>query len=102
MENDKGKLAGQNKRRGRANEVAIAKRLGGKGIGALGGEDIFHPDMSIEAKSFKRFLGETIMQQAEANSKEGKLTISVVHIKNQSRDKDIVMMRMTDFEELIK
>lgn len=50
-----------NRRRGKNTERALARRLGGRRTGVLGGEDINHPLLSIEAKSRQRFIGERFM-----------------------------------------
>ena len=88
-----------NRNRGKNTERATAKRLGGQRVGILGGEDVSHDIWSIETKDFARFAGVKIIEQAERHCPEGKTPLAVVHIRHKPRSKDIVMMRMSDFED---
>ena len=89
----------RNRKRGKENERAIAKLMGGKRVGILGNEDVEHEVFSIECKSLMRFAGVKIMEQCERNAPEGNLPISIVHIKNKSHKEDIVMLRFSDFQD---
>jgi len=89
-----------NRKRGKRNEKALADRLGGKRIGILGKEDIQHERYSFEVKSFVRYAGAKILEQAERNAPAGKIPLAIVHIKNQLRDNDIVMMRLSEWEKM--
>lgn len=89
-----------NRERGKRHEREIAKRLGGKRRGVLGGEDVEHDVYSIECKSRVRIVTTGWFEQCENNNKEGKIPILVTHIKGQSYDKDLVCMRITDWEKL--
>lgn len=103
---DKRELIKINRRRGIRNEKAIAKRLNGKRVGLLGKEDVSNPILSIEAKSVRAFRGEKWMIQAHRNAPKdptGKLLripVVVVHLPNQKRSKDILMIRLSDWEDL--
>jgi hypothetical protein len=87
-----------NRDRGKRAEREVAKRVGGKRIGLMGGEDIFHPIYSIECKSRNAFVGEGFLAQAERNCPKGKTPIAIVHITHKPHGKDIVLMRLSDFE----
>ena len=89
-----------NRKRGKRNEKALADRLGGKRVGILGKEDIMHGEYSIEVKSFVRYAGVKIMEQAERNAPAGKIPLAIVHIKGQRRDNDLVIMRLKEWEAL--
>ena len=93
-------IAAQNKRRGKAYQSRLAKRLGGENIGTLGGEDIRHPYLSVEAKTRKVFVGEKYMSQAKANCPTGKIPIVVIHVVGREYKDDLVLIRLADFEDL--
>ena len=99
---DKRMVAIRNRRRGKAFQSKLAKMVGGRNIGTLGGEDVEHKTFSIEAKAFASYRGETIMKQAENNCPKGKIPISIVHINGQRHERDIVHIRFNHFFELIK
>ena len=90
-----------NRKRGKRNEHALAKRLNCKRIGIMGGEDLQHDIYSIEVKSFVRYAGVKIMEQAERNAPAGKIPLAIVHIKGQRRDNDLVIMRLSEWEKTI-
>lgn len=95
----KADIARRNRGRGKRNEKALADRLGGKREGIFGGEDISMGLFSVEAKSRKQFVGQGFMEQAERNCPKGKVPLVIVHILNQRRSNDLVMMRLSDFED---
>jgi len=99
----KADVARSNRQRGKRNEKALAKMLGGERVGIFGGEDIVIKDkkFSIEAKSRKSFVAEKWMVQAETNCK-GKLPLVIVHIKGKNHNKDLVLLRLEEFQELTK
>lgn len=70
-------------------------------MGIMGKEDVDHPLFSIEVKNRVRFIGDTFLAQAEANRYKDKTPLAIVHIHNQNRSRDIVMMRMKDFEDFL-
>lgn len=88
-----------NRQRGKNNERALAKRLGGKRVGILCGEDISHQHFSIECKSRVAFAGEKFIIQAERNCPIGKTPLAIVHILKKGHGNDIVMMRLKDWED---
>lgn len=90
---------GDNRRRGKATERALAKRLRGRRTGVLGGEDISHPLLSIEVKSRAKFIGERFMTQAKRHS-GGKIPAVIVHITGRPHGQDLVMLELRDFEDL--
>lgn len=89
-----------NRNRGKRHEASVAKRLGGKRIGVLIGEDVFHHLYSIECKSRERIVTEGWFEQCEINNKDGKIPLLVTHIHGKSYDNDLVCMRMVDWEKL--
>ena len=95
----------KNRERGKRNEKALADRLEGKRLGILGFDDVQVEvngiQFSIEAKSFVRYAGVKILEQAERNAPEGKIPLAIVHIKGQRRDNDLVIMRLSEWEKTI-
>lgn len=89
----------RNRQRGKNTERALARRLGGRRIGVLEGEDINHPLLSIEAKSRQRFIGEGFMAQAKRHS-NGKIPAVIVHVHHKPHDQNLVMMELKDFQDL--
>jgi len=89
--------AKKNRAKGKRNEKALAKILGGKRVGILSGEDISHPIFSIEAKSRKSVVIEKWMKQAEVNAPIDKIPLLIIHTHNSRRGNDIVCMRMKDW-----
>jgi len=90
----------RNRDRGKDAERAVAKMLGGKRIGLMGGEDVFHPTYSIEVKSTKSFVGRKWMLQCIKNNKDNKIPMVVVHQANTRHEDDLVMIRMKDFKRI--
>jgi hypothetical protein len=75
--------------------------VGGKNVGSLSGEDVYHPQFSFEQKNLASFIGYSIMKQAEANCC-GRIPVVVVKLKGERIDKDgLVIMRYNDFHHLI-
>ncbi|MBF0488764.1 MAG: hypothetical protein HQK98_11460 [Nitrospirae bacterium] len=90
-----------NRKRGKSAERAVAKRLDGKRIGIMGGQDVEHPLFSIEVKSRKAFVAGDWMSQAVRNCPDGKTPLVVVHVSGQRHNEDMVIMRMGDFEDFL-
>jgi len=89
----------RNKRQGRAVQSKMAKRLGGKSVGTIEGQDIEHSVFSVEVKHRKKFVGNTFMNQAVKNCPKGKVPLVIVHELNQRFDKSLVMIRLKDWED---
>ena len=89
-----------NRQRGKRAEKAIATILHGTRVGILGGEDVSHRQFSVEVKERKRFIGSKFMTQAESNTPPGKIPLVCIHVLNQRHEKDLVMVRLEDFQEL--
>ncbi len=89
----------RNKRQGRKVQSVLAKRVGGKNVGTIEGQDISHPVFSIEAKHRKQFIGNTFMEQAIRNAPKGKIPIVIVHTLRQRFSKSLVLIRMSDWED---
>ncbi len=91
----------------KAAERAIAAILGGKRIPVNGrkGPDIEHPLLSIEVKSrseLPSYLWEW-MGQAMDGAPEDKVPAVVLHRARHSHiDDDLVVVRLSDFVELVK
>jgi hypothetical protein len=94
-------LVQKNRRRAKAIERALAKRLGGRRVGILGQEDIFTDLFSVEVKSRKSVAVWDWYQQAVRNAK-GKIPLLIVHITGKRHDDDLVVLSLADFEKLIK
>ncbi|RLC49240.1 MAG: hypothetical protein DRH57_00020 [Candidatus Cloacimonadota bacterium] len=97
----------RNRRRGKANQKAIAELFNGKDVGVLGESDVITEKFCIEAKSRKKFVGEKWYRQAEEYTKKdplakGKIPIVVVHITGKRHENDFVIIRVKDFLELLK
>jgi len=78
----------------------MAKRLGGKNVGTIEGQDISHPLLSGEVKHRKSFVGNTFMQQCIKNCPSGKTPVVIVHQKFQRFEDSLVLLRLKDFEDL--
>lgn len=88
-----------NRDRGKAAERAVALRLGGKRIGTLSGEDVhFDGPFSAEVKSRAAFVACAWMDQAVRNAPAGKTPLVVVHVRGKRHDKDLVILRLADWE----
>ena len=94
--------AKRNRQRGKEVERAIARRLNGRRVGLMGGEDVAHDRFSVEVKSRQKFAGEAFMAQAKRNAPEGKIPVAVVHVHGKAHDNDLVMVRLQDFERLLE
>ena len=89
------------RQRGNTAERAIAARLGGQRVGQYGGEDVTTSVFSIEVKSREsvpKWLTHAI-EQAEAHAPDGKLPLAVIHTLGQRHDDDLVVLRLSAFEE---
>jgi len=89
----------RNKAQGRKVQSVFAKKMGGKSVGTIEGQDVSHEIWSAEIKHRKKFIGGTFMDQAIKNCPEGKVPLVVVHTLNQRFSKSLVMMRYTDWED---
>ena len=55
-------------------------------------------DWSVEVKHRKTFAGEKFLLQSERNCPKGKTPIVIVHLHGKEHSKDIVMIRLKDWE----
>ena len=94
-------LVQKNRRRAKAIERTLAKRLGGLRIGILGKEDIITEKFAIEVKSRKKVVIWNWYQQAIKNAK-GKIPLLIIHVTGKRHDEDLVVVSLADFERLIK
>jgi hypothetical protein len=94
-------LVQRNRRRAKAVERVLAKRLGGRRVGILGQEDIFTDLFSVEVKARKAVAVWDWYQQAVRNAK-GKVPLLIIHVTGKRHDEDLVVMSLADFERLIK
>lgn len=92
-------MSATNRNRGKGSECAVAKALGGKRVGTMGGEDI-HLDgpWSVEVKSRAAFVAADWMDQAVRNAPTGKTPLVVVHVRGKRHDKDLVIVRLADWQ----
>lgn len=93
-------IARQNRQRGKRNEKALAKLMGMDRVGIFGGEDGKNDMFSAEFKSRKKFIGRGWMEQASGNCPPNKIPIVVVHVTNQRRCDDLVMVKLSDWLDL--
>jgi hypothetical protein len=89
-----------NRDRGKRSEKAVAKRLNGRRLGTLGAQDVETSLFSIEVKSRARFVGEAFLSQARSHCPTGKIPMAVVHLHGRRHADDIILLRMSDFEDL--
>ena len=92
----------------KAGERAIAARIGGERVPVTGrsrgdAPDVRHPWLSVEYKhrkngAYPRWLLEA-MDQAEKAAKDDQLPIAILHTANQAHSRDLVVLRLGDFEE---
>lgn len=83
-------------------ERAIAKRLNGRRLGATGAAtaDVVSDWLSAEVKHRRRLPEwlKAALDQA-ANGAEGRLPIVVLHESGQRHADDLVLMRLSDFQD---
>jgi hypothetical protein len=84
-------------------EREMAKRLGGKRAGPTGkvGSDVLHDSFAVECKERKKKVAwlEDMLLQTKKAARPGQLPIVVLHWLNARHNNDIVMLRLSDFEE---
>lgn len=95
-------MTSKNKTRGYRFEKAIAEDLGTFRMGTMGGEDVYHPNYSIECKDYARFAGIKILEQAERNNTRRVTPLGIVHIRGTDYDKSVVLLRWKDFKRFMK
>lgn len=89
-----------NRQRGKQAERVVAKRLGGKRVGTMSGEDIhFDSSFSGEVKSRKSFVACGWMDQAKRNAGEHKTPLVIVHVHGRRHDEDLVIIRLADWTD---
>ena len=85
-------------------ERAIAKRLGGKRVGHLGGADVIVDDwLSVEVKSRKQIPQwiRAALNQSKRNAGISELPIVILHQVGQNHNGDIVILTLADFQNWI-
>ena len=87
-----------NRNRGKATERAIAKRVGGKRVGVMGGEDISHEWASFEVKNRVRSTTHGFMEQATRNAPQGTVPSVIIHKHGDRHGNDLVCMKLADWE----
>ena len=90
----------RNRNRGKRNEKALAKILGGKRVGLFGGQDVEHDTYSFELKERVSFAGNGFMKQCERNCPADKIPVVIVHVHQTSHNRDLVMMRLSDWVKI--
>lgn len=90
-----------NYQRGKALEVAVAKRLGGARVGLTGKAtaDVVAGQVAVECKERKDLPGWLVdaVEQAEHNAGAGMIPVVVLHRLGDRHDNDLVVMRLGDF-----
>lgn len=88
-------------------ERKVAKLLGGTRTPLSGGSskhtrgDVIHPDFYVECKLRKRMAVWSLFRETEILAKrEGKMPVVV--LKEKGKKGELVVLRLTDFVELIK
>lgn len=91
-------IGSRNRNRGKRQQRYTAKRLGGKNVGSLGGEDVESTNFSIECKSRVKSVAHAFMDQAVRNCPKDKMPLVIIHKHNDSHNNDLVCMRLIDWE----
>lgn len=86
-------------------EEVVAARLGGKRVPINGrkGADVAHPLFALEVKERRRPMPLEIraaVAQAVGGASSGQLPVVVFHHAGDRHDEDLVVMRLSDFEDL--
>lgn len=90
-----------NRSRGKQNERDVARLIGGKRVGIMGGEDVEHEVFSIECKSMARWsLSGKWIEQMVRNAPEGKVPLLWLHKKDARRVNDLICIRYGDWVDL--
>lgn len=90
----------RNRDRGKAHQKKTAEALGMLNVGTLSGEDLYHQTFSGECKSTAKFVGRKWYAQAEKNA-HGKIPFICVHETGTPYEKDLVMLSLQHFKELL-
>ena len=89
----------RNRQRHREFSREIVKRLGGRYVGGIEGQDVDCDPWSVEVKTRERFAALDWMKQAVKNCPKDRTPILVVHTVSQRIDNALVCFRLKDFEE---
>ena len=89
----------RNRQRHREFSREIVRRLGGRYVGGIEGQDIECGAYSLEIKTRERCAPHGWMKQAVRNCPEDKTPVLVVHVMNQRIDDALVCFRLKDFED---
>jgi len=112
--------AKSNKYAGRGYQSKMARRLGGKSVGTIEGQDIEHPVFSFECKKMAELPG-ILCRKAKSrdekkkgqlkdaghwtqclkNCPEGKIPLLLMHQTGMRHEDDLVVLRLEDFERLV-
>jgi hypothetical protein len=91
----------RNRNRGKSAQKRVAMLVGGKNVGSLSGEDVFHPDYSFEVKNLAKTVVQKLMAQAEKNTDRGRTPVVVVKLKGHHVESGWVIMRFKDWKEKV-
>lgn len=117
----KGQQFVSNKNAGRKYQRQMAKRLGGKSVGTIEGQDIEHSVFSVETKKMKALPKELVSEkkvkdrktkeekviivghwtQTLRNCPEGKIPVLIMHKTGDRFSNDLVVLKFGDFENLV-
>ena len=81
-------------------ERTLARRLGGQRVGCTGKAiaDVISDWLSIEVKT-RKTLPAWLLSAIEQARDDDRLSMVILHQVGQRHDDDLVVMRLTDFEE---
>lgn len=79
----------------------MARRLGGRRTGHLGGQDVDAGWLSVEVKSRQSLPAwlTDALAQARRHAQDGQLAIVILHVHGARHDDNLVVLRLKDFEQ---
>lgn len=92
----------KNRKRGKRVERKVAKLLGGERIGLLGKDDVRVGKFSLEVKSRKVFMPMKWIEQANSNCSKDRIPAVVIHVTGKGHSRDLVLMELPHFREVVK
>lgn len=87
-----------NRKRGKATERYLAKRTGSQRLGIMGKDDLRDDTWSTEVKNRVKSTAHNFMEQAVRNCPVGKTPRVIIHKHGQEHGKDLVCIRLIDWE----
>lgn len=89
----------RNRNRGKQHEREIAKRLGGKRLGIMGGVDVDAGLWAVECKSTSSMPAylRSYHEQAQRHARPGQIPVVAIHAKGTQYDHDFIVIRLDDW-----